>query len=184
MFLDRDGTLNHCFPTADGATTRPPQSIDELTLVDRAGESCARLRAAGFALFLVTNQPDVARGTQSRDRVDAMNRHLVSVLGLEGAAACYHDDADRCLCRKPQPGLILTLADQHGIDVAGSWVVGDRASDVLAGQAAGCRTVLVARTSAEPHPQDHHVPSLAAAADLILAHRHAHHATSGSRHAS
>ena len=182
VFLDRDGTLNRCDPTPDGVTTKPPGSVAQLRLVDGAGGSCARLRTAGFVLLVVTNQPDVARGTQSRAVVEAMNSLVVSLLGLDGAAVCYHDDCDRCDCRKPAPGLILTLARRHQIDVARSWMVGDRSSDIAAGRQAGCRTVLIS-TAAVDHGQDHQVTSLPAAADLIVAQRTAFLVNPGSRHA-
>ncbi len=168
VFLDRDGTLNRCYPTADSLTTRPPQSIEELDMADGAAAACARLSAGGFTLLVVTNQPDVRRGTQSRDVVEAMNRRVVADLGLDGVATCYHDDRDGCSCRKPKPGLLLQLARDHDVDLGASWIVGDRASDVLAGRAAGCRTVLVSAADID-HGQDHRVPSVAAAAELILA---------------
>ncbi len=182
VFLDRDGTLNRSHPTRDGATTRPPGCLGELRLVEGAAEACARLRAAGFALLVVTNQPDVARGTQSRGVADAISGAVVSLLRLDGVAARDHDDRDRCRCRKPAPGLILELARRHRVDVARSWMVGDRASDIAAGRGAGCRTVLVS-TEAADHGQDHGAPSLSAAADFILA-QPIHRTHPGSRYAS
>ena len=164
VFLDRDGTLNRCFPSADGTTTVPPASIDDLVLADGALKACARLRQAGYLLLVVTNQPDVRRGTQSRDAVEAINRHLVAELGLDGVAACYHDDRDGCACRKPKPGLLHELAARHHIDLSRSWMVGDRLNDIRAGVAAGCRTVLVCASPTTPGTR----PGLSAAADRIL----------------
>ena len=142
VFLDRDGTLNRCFPTPDGVTTRPPAAVRELALVEGAVEACDAMRRAGYLLLLVTNQPDVRRGTQTKTVAAAISRRVVELLDLDGALACYHDDADGCDCRKPKPGLIRRLAAQHDIDLARSWMVGDRPTDIAAGRAAGCATVL------------------------------------------
>ena len=165
IFLDRDGTLNHCF-SGDG-TTHPPATLAELALVDGVEDACARLRQAGYLLLVVTNQPDVRRGSQTAYRVEEINDHLVRTLHLDDVAGCYHDDRDGCECRKPKPGLILELADRHGVDLSRSFMVGDRGTDITAGRSAGCRTILV--SDSEPDcGQDHRRPSLAAAADLIL----------------
>ena len=168
VFLDRDGTLNRCF--AGQGTTHPPASVADVALVDGAEEACARLRAAGYLLVVVTNQPDVARGTQSRAAADAISGRVVQLLGLDGYAACYHDDGDRCACRKPAPGLLLDLARRFGVDLARSWMVGDRLTDIAAGSAAGCRTVLLSdAVAADAHGRADAAPSITAAADLILA---------------
>src|SRR3954471_12413686 len=104
VFLDRDGVLNKAFP--EGGTTRPPLSVTELKLLPGVPEALARLRAAGFVLVVVTNQPDVARGKQTRAAVDEINSRMTAELPLLDVFACYHDGADKCACRKPQPGLL------------------------------------------------------------------------------
>lgn len=166
VFLDRDGTLNRCFPTADGST-RPPSSVADLSLIEGAVDACARLRQAGFLLLVVTNQPDVRRGTQTRELVEELNREVLDRLGLDACLACYHDDADGCDCRKPLPGLLLRLAAEYQVDLTRSWMVGDRPSDVAAGRAAGCATVLVSSLALDCG-QDHTALTLVAATTLIL----------------
>jgi len=167
VFLDRDGTLNQCFGR-DG-TTHPPASLAELALVDGVEEACARLRVAGYLLLVVTNQPDVRRGSQSQARVEAINDRLVELLHLDGVGSCYHDDRDGCDCRKPKPGLIIGLAERHGVDVSRSFMVGDRCSDIAAGRSAGCQTVLIGDPEeVSDCGQDHRRSSLADAADLIV----------------
>lgn len=171
VFLDRDGTLN-------GAVVRdgkpfPPQSVEELEVLPGVAEALGRLKAAGFALVVVTNQPDVARGTVSKATVEAINARLLGTLPLDEVRVCYHDDSDRCTCRKPEPGLLL---DPPTYDVTESFVVGDRWRDVEAGRRAGCRaTILVDygydEASSDP---DCRVASLSEAADWILA-KHEHH---------
>jgi D-glycero-D-manno-heptose 1,7-bisphosphate phosphatase len=165
VFLDRDGTLNRCFQGE--VTSHPPASVAELALVDGASEACARLREAGYLLLVVTNQPDVRRGSQSQARVEEINDRLAELLQLDDVASCYHDDRDSCACRKPKAGLILDSARRHDVDLARSFMVGDRWSDIAAGKAAGCRTVLVSATAADCG-QDYRRDSLAAATELVV----------------
>ena len=108
---------------------------------------------AGLLLIVVTNQPDVARGTQTKATVEALNRELSSRLPLHEIRVCVHDDADECDCRKPAPGMLLDAAREHGIDLQGSFMVGDRWRDVEAGRRAGCKTVFVDSGYSERSPE-------------------------------
>jgi D-glycero-D-manno-heptose 1,7-bisphosphate phosphatase len=170
VFLDRDGVINRAV-VRDGRPY-PPASLAELEVLPGVGDAIDRLRAAGFAIVVVTNQPDVARGTQTREAVDALHARLAADLGLDDFRVCAHDDGDGCACRKPLPGLLREAAAAHGLDLTRSFMVGDRWRDVDAGRAAGCRTVFVDRhyTERRPDRQDATVASLAAAADWILSH--------------
>jgi len=141
IFLDRDGVLNRV--VLRNGKPHPPVSIDEFQILNDVQKSLAELASHGFLLFVVTNQPDVARGTQQRSVVDAMHQVLREALPLDGIYVCFHDDADECECRKPKPGLLLIAAAEHGISLSGSYMVGDRWRDVDAGQRAGCRTVWI-----------------------------------------
>src|SRR5580698_9418995 len=89
IFLDRDGVINRAFP--EDGTTRPPWNVDELELLPGVPEAIERLGAAGFALVVVTNQPDVARGKQARAAVEAINQTLSQELSLLDVFVCYHD---------------------------------------------------------------------------------------------
>jgi D-glycero-D-manno-heptose 1,7-bisphosphate phosphatase len=169
VFLDRDGVLNRVF-VRDGVT-HPPAHLGELELLPGVREAVRRLADAGFALVVVTNQPDVARGVQTRTVVEAMHDRLQSELPLLEVLSCYHDNADGCPCRKPRPGLLLEAARRWGLDLRRSFLVGDRWSDVLAGQAAGCRAALLVETSYSGRERcrpDHCVADLPAAADWII----------------
>jgi D-glycero-D-manno-heptose 1,7-bisphosphate phosphatase len=152
VFLDRDGVLNEAV-LRDGRP-HPPVSLDEVVLRAEAAATCARLRAAGFLLVMVTNQPDIARGTTTRAAVDRINDRLVTGLALDAACVCPHDDADACGCRKPAPGLILDAADRFDVDLGASLMVGDRWRDIAAGAAAGVSTVWVRSTYNERAPRD------------------------------
>jgi D-glycero-D-manno-heptose 1,7-bisphosphate phosphatase len=168
VFLDRDGVLNRAFP--EGGTTRPPMSVDELEMLPGVPEALARLRGAGFALVVVTNQPDVARGKQTRAAVEAINARLAAELPLLDVFACYHDNSDDCPCRKPRPGLLLAAAARWDLDLAGAFLIGDRWSDVAAAHAAGCRGVLVETPFSAAHrcSPDHRAADIAGAVAWIL----------------
>lgn len=168
VFLDRDGVLNNTI-VRDGKPYSP-DTIEEMVIPADAAAALARLRQHGFRLLMATNQPDIARGRMTRETVDAMNAHIRRHLPLDAIEMCVHDDLDNCNCRKPKSGLLLNAAKRDGIDLAASFMVGDRWRDVEAGRGAGCRTVLVGsgygeRFLAQP---DIKVASLSEAADWIL----------------
>jgi len=152
VFLDRDGVINRAV-VKDGKPY-PPQSLGEIEILPGVAEAIRSLKAAGYLVVVVSNQPDVARGTQSREAVESMNRHLGSILGIEHFQVCYHDDGDNCHCRKPKPGLLTDAAALLGIDLSGSVLVGDRWRDISAGKAAGCRTIWIDRGYRERQPED------------------------------
>lgn len=150
VFLDRDGVLNRAI-VRDGKPY-PPASLEELEIVEDAAGSLARLKSLGFLLLVVTNQPDVARGTQSLAMVQALHEALRRTLPLDGFLVCPHDDRDACRCRKPLPGLLLEAQARYGIDLGRSFLIGDRWRDIDAGRAAGCRTVQLDRHYRERGP--------------------------------
>jgi D-glycero-D-manno-heptose 1,7-bisphosphate phosphatase len=166
VFLDRDGVLN---PTIGGGPASP-RSEAEFHLFREAPEACARLRAAGFLLVVITNQPEIARGLLDRETLERMHERLRASLGLREIRVCTHDDADGCPCRKPRPGLILDAARALDVDLRASFVVGDRWRDVEAGRQAGCTTILIDRSWSEAGRArpDHTVGSLGEAVDVIL----------------
>ncbi len=168
VFLDRDGVLNRAV-VRDGVP-HPPHDLGEFELLPGVPEALARLRAAGFVLVVVTNQPDVARGTQTREGVEAINDRVRAELPVDDLLTCYHDDADGCSCRKPRPGMLLKAGGRHGLDLSRSFMVGDRWSDVAAGRAAGCRTVLIETPygQGERCVPDRRAADLSEAADWIL----------------
>jgi D-glycero-D-manno-heptose 1,7-bisphosphate phosphatase len=120
-----------------------PTSLDQFRLLPGVPEAVTRLRAAGFLIIVVTNQPDVATGRTSLAVVEAMHAEIRRQMPIDAIKACYHIDADQCNCRKPKPGMILEAAEQYGIDLSASVVVGDRWRDTEAGRAAGCLTIFI-----------------------------------------
>jgi D-glycero-D-manno-heptose 1,7-bisphosphate phosphatase len=148
----------------------PPSSLDELEILPGTAEALGSLKELGFVLIVVTNQPDVARGTQSRESVERMHAALLAQLPIDHVLTCYHDDADGCACRKPRPGLLLEAARRYGVELQKSFLVGDRWRDIDAGHAAGCRTVLIDyayRERAPMLPPEAKVATLGEAVELI-----------------
>ncbi len=149
----------------------PPAGLGELKFVEGAADALRDLKRAGFLLLVVTNQPDIARGTQDRDAVDEIHQAMREVLPLDEFFVCPHQDSDQCDCRKPLPGLLLRAAERYGIDMPRSFMIGDRWRDVDAGASAGCATVWIdydyreRLPAAEPSAK---VDSIRAAADWIL----------------
>jgi D-glycero-D-manno-heptose 1,7-bisphosphate phosphatase len=148
IFLDRDGTLN-----ADvGFTHR----VDDLRLLDGVADGLRHFGQLGFQLLITTNQSGIARGYFSEDQMHAFNVALVERLRTEGIAIAgvyfcpFHPtEGQGKYCaesplRKPNPGMILAAAKDHHLDLPASFAIGDKASDVAAGQAAGCGTILIA----------------------------------------
>ena len=169
VFLDRDGVLNRAI-VRDGKPF-PPASLGELELIEDAAASLGRLKDLGFLLLVVTNQPDVARGTQTLDAIRAIHDVMLQSLPLDEFLICPHDDADGCNCRKPAPGLVLDAQRRYGIDLARSFLIGDRWRDIDAGRAAGCRTVFLDyhyRERGPSAPPDARVESLSDAVDWIV----------------
>jgi D-glycero-D-manno-heptose 1,7-bisphosphate phosphatase len=166
VFLDRDGVLIDTH-LVDGVT-RPPADVAAMRVLPGVDAALERLRAAGFALIVVTNQPDVRRGLQRRERVLAINDALQARFAFDAVQVCFHDTLDDCDCRKPKPGLLLDAARALDLDLRVSYMVGDRPTDIEAGRRAGCRTVCVTHAGPSTGSADFTAEHLPAAADWIL----------------
>ena len=169
VFLDRDGVVNRAL-VRDGKPFAP-RALRDFRMLPGTAAAVASLRLAGFMIVVVTNQPDIGNGLVDQATVDAMNDRLRRRVEVDDVLVCPHRQDEGCGCRKPAPGLLLTAAARHSIDLAASYMVGDRWSDVAAGNAAGCFTIFIDRGYREARPEmpDAVVGSLRAAASLILA---------------
>jgi len=140
-FVDRDGTLN----AEVGFVSRPEQ----LQVLPAVPAALQRLCTAGFGLVVASNQPAAAKGKTTRAELDEVHRLIVAAAESAGGVilsshVCFHRAEDGCLCRKPRTGLLEEAFARHaGYAPAASWMVGDRATDVLAGAALGLRTALL-----------------------------------------
>ena len=168
VFLDRDGVLSRSV-VVDGKGYAP-RSLADFRLLPNAARSVARLHRAGFQVIVVTNQPDIGNGLVNDRVVAAMHDKLRSRTLVDEIVMCPHRQNAGCRCRKPNPGMLVDSAARRGLNLTTSFMVGDRASDVVAGQRAGCRTVFIDRRYAEapPEGQTATVGSLVAAVNYIL----------------
>ena len=185
VFLDRDGVINK--NVLDPATGEygAPLRADQFELAPGALSALEALQQAGFALFVVSNQPNYAKGKCSFEELNAIHQRLKAELDAAGVALtaayyCYHHPQGKirgysgpCGCRKPSPYFLLGAREEHGVSLESSWMVGDRPTDIECGRAAGVKTIRVAADHpASPHPDepiaDFEAHDLAQAAEIIL----------------
>lgn len=187
IFLDRDGVINRNVWDPSTGEYGAPLHADQLVLAPGAVAGLTALQRAEFLLFVVSNQPNHAKGKSSLEALKAVHQRLVAELDAAGVEFseffyCYHhpraviaEYAGPCLCRKPSPYFLLTARDKFGLSLETSWLIGDRATDIECGRAAAVRTIRLA----EDHPStrnpeeaaaDFEARDLAHAAELILAH--------------
>lgn len=141
VFLDRDGVI--CENRADYV-----KSWDEFRFLPGAINGVAMLNRLGWPVIVVTNQAIIGRGMVPAAVVDDIHRRMITEIEAGGARIdrviyCPHCAEDRCGCRKPEPGMLLEVANQMGLDLSRSYMIGDAVSDLLAGQRVGCRLLLV-----------------------------------------
>jgi len=171
VFLDRDGVLNRSI-IHDGKPY-PPCAVEEFALYPEVPEACRQLKEAGFLLVVVTNQPDVGRGTLLQEVVETIHGRLMTELPVDRVEVCYDPgNGPPSPFRKPAPGMIIKAARELSIDLSKSFMVGDRWRDIDCGHAAGCTTIFIDRGYAEELKQKPHfrAGNLAEAARIILEH--------------
>jgi D-glycero-D-manno-heptose 1,7-bisphosphate phosphatase len=151
VWLDRDGVLVRAIERSGKPFSA--SMVSEMTLMGGAREACSILKEAGFKLLVVSNQPEVSRGTLKLSVLQEMNLWLLNQLPLiDGIYICTHDSEDDCKCRKPRPGLLIYSGSDHYVDLAKSYIVGDRWKDISAGIAVGCRTIFIDHNYDEIRP--------------------------------
>tara|TARA_B110000503_G_C7168775_1_gene423247 strand:+ start:2437 stop:2973 length:537 start_codon:yes stop_codon:yes gene_type:complete len=168
VFLDRDGVINKA-SVRDGLPY-PPKDLSELEIIAGVREALSELHSSNYLLIVITNQPDVARGTAKKEDIENINNYLFSQLPLDGFQTCYHDDLDNCVCRKPKPGALLEASTFYNIDLKKSFMVGDRWRDIAAGASAGCTTIFIdyCYNERKPNSPGYTVKSLSEATHIIL----------------
>jgi D-glycero-D-manno-heptose 1,7-bisphosphate phosphatase len=155
VFVDRDGVINALVADRSSGLLESPLAVADVTLIEGAAAALARLEGAGWTLVGVSNQPAAAKGALSLDELHAIQTRVLELLSAEGVRfddfrlCLHHPDgvvaglSGACDCRKPAPGMLLDAASAADIELEASWMIGDTDADLLAGRAAGCRTVLV-----------------------------------------
>jgi D-glycero-D-manno-heptose 1,7-bisphosphate phosphatase len=181
VFLDRDGVINRAL--VKNGKPYAPRHLGEFRLLPGVADAVAQLKSVGFLMIVVTNQPDVGHGLTPPQTLEAMHARLRERVPVDAILVCPHRRDAGCECRKPKPGLIHQGAADWGIDVRHSYLVGDRATDIVAGRAAGLYTVFLDRGYTEPllASPDARVRSLRQAVSKILAREASMEATHGPR---
>jgi D-glycero-D-manno-heptose 1,7-bisphosphate phosphatase len=177
VFLDRDGVLNRNIWNEATQRFESPLTTEQFELLPKVISALQLLRDKGFLLFLVSNQPNFAKGKASMETLDAIHARLETVLegaGISFAAFyyCFHhpEFTGRCICRKPSPHFLFMARKQFGVELERSWMVGDRATDVACGRAAGAQTIEICSSRTARAGADFNTADLWSAAQLILAH--------------
>lgn len=168
VFLDRDGVLSRSI--VFNGKSYAPRNLEDFILLPNTNNSVRRLKQAGFKVIVVTNQPDIGNGLVTAEIVSAMHNKLFARTLVDDIFMCAHRQVEGCKCRKPNPGMLIEASLKHSIDLSKSYMVGDRASDIEAGQRAGCRTIFIDRHYSESPPQNPEVivSSLQRAVNYIL----------------
>src|SRR6266478_1107474 len=169
VFLDRDGVINH--KAAEGEyVTR----WEDFHFLPGAVEAISSLDRAGWSVIVISNQRCVAKGLLTIAELEAIHQKMLEELSRSGANLggiyyCPHDKEPPCSCRKPSPGMLLTAAQEHQIDLTLSWIIGDSDSYIEAGRRAGCGTVrIIAELPDESESADCFARSLLEASEKVL----------------
>jgi D-glycero-D-manno-heptose 1,7-bisphosphate phosphatase len=146
LFLDRDGVLDELVYYADSDSCDAPRDPNQVRLRPGVAEALKLAAQNGWMIFVVSNQPDAAKGKTTYESLAAAHAELLRQ--LDGAPIteffyCLHRAEDACPCRKPKPFFVLEAAKKYGIDLSQSWFAGDVDSDIECGKRAGCRTALL-----------------------------------------
>ena len=147
IFLDRDGVINR--PIILQGKPYAPRVFNDFILYPDAIEVLQKFRERGYALIIVTNQPDVGHRLIDISEINKMHQYLRKLIDIEMIKICPHKQNEGCLCRKPKAGMLFDAAEKINIDLSASWLIGDRISDIQAGNKAGVRTVFIDRGYAE-----------------------------------
>lgn len=169
VFLDRDGVINKTIFRM--GKERAPYTLEEFDFIEGVVEAVTAFKEKGFLVIVVTNQPDVSRGWVAMEQVVLVNDFIKKRLPIDEIKVCFHTEKENCSCRKPRPGMLLEAAEKWKINLTSSFMVGDRLSDIEAGQSAGCRSILVGLSN-DPDQKifpDHRCRDLSEACTWILA---------------
>ena len=150
VFLDRDGVLSKT--SLINGKSIAPRTLEDFKLYSDSAKAVSRLKSAGFMVFVITNQPDIGNNLISTSILKKMHTKLIKKTNVDKIFVCTHRKDENCFCRKPKPGMILNAAKKYKIDLKRSFLVGDRASDIEAGQKANCKTIFLDKKYREKAP--------------------------------
>ncbi len=141
VFLDRDGVINKV--VIRHGTVSAPRSFEEFVWTPGIIDEVQRIKDAGYLVFVITNQPDVARGTLPLGELVRMSAAIHACLSVDEVWVCPHDDDDHCGCRKPKPGMIERALEKYAVDIRRSFLIGDSRKDMELARGVGCRGILI-----------------------------------------
>ena len=167
IFWDRDGVIN--IPIVRDHVLSSPRFMGEFTFMEGIAPVMQRAREKRFMNIVVTNQPDVARGKMSLSTANEMRDHCLNSLPLDEYIACYHDNHDQCMCRKPLPGMLNNAISKYGLNRCQSAIIGDRPTDILCGKSARVKTIYFCHGNTNPErvQSDYQIDKLSEL-DLIM----------------
>jgi D-glycero-D-manno-heptose 1,7-bisphosphate phosphatase len=166
VFLDRDGVINDVvFRNGKPAS---PRSLEEWVWAKGVGLAVNRLKYAAFKVFVITNQPDVAREKIDPSVLKQMMDEILIKVSVDDIRVCPHDNQDGCSCRKPQPGMLHYIAEKWKINLNRSYIIGDSWKDMEAGRRSGCKTILIGKEYNKGAIADYVVSDIVIAADRII----------------
>jgi D-glycero-D-manno-heptose 1,7-bisphosphate phosphatase len=168
VFLDRDGVINEVIFRNEN-TLKPiaPWSMEEFSLLSGIKCPLLNLKKLEFKLFVVTNQPDIAKGVIDHSFVTKVNEVISREFPIDEIRVCPHVDLDGCECRKPKSGMILSLAKKWNIDCQNSFLIGDSWRDMEAGKKAGSTTILLEKHYNRGVEADYKINNLSQVAEII-----------------
>lgn len=137
VFLDRDGVLNK------DCLARAPRNLGEFKILPGVKEAIERLKELNLLCIVTTNQPDVGLGLLAQSELGEMHNLLKQFVAIDDILVCPHRQNEGCDCRKPKPGLLFQARNKWDIDLASSYLIGDRVGDIEAGRAAGCKKYIL-----------------------------------------
>lgn len=164
VFIDRDGVINDVVDRGDRWTA--PFSYDEFRIKEGVMEALEKIKALGFLLILVSNQPDIAYGLMTKNDNDKMMKEMKR-FPFDDIFVCYHGREDGCDCKKPKPGMLLEAQRKWNIDLNASYMIGDTENDMMAGRLAGCRCILINARYNKDVKSDFRTESILDAANFI-----------------
>lgn len=167
VFLDRDGVINHVIYHKNIKKPSSPWNIKEFKLFENIKKPLEELKKMNFLLFIISNQPDIARGNVQQGTTEKINKIIHDKFPIEEIKICPHDDKDNCRCRKPKPGMIFELSKKYDVDIELSFVVGDGEKDMKAGKKAGCTNILIDREYNKTVETHYRVKDLLEAVEII-----------------
>ncbi len=167
VFLDRDGVINHVVYHKEVNKPSSPWKIEEFKLIKDIEKPLKKIKKMGFLLFIISNQPDIARGRIKKGTTDEINKIIYEKFPIKEIVVCPHDDKDNCSCRKPKPGMILDLSKKHNISLEKSYMIGDSYKDIQAGENAGVKSILIEKNYNKNVNAKNKVKTLSLAVELI-----------------